>query len=56
MELWFAPIAGTSIMAPVRVLMPTLVGTLKIQADDFEAVASPPTLAPVETSPLPPAR
>ena len=56
MELWFAPIAGTSIMAPVRVLMPTLVGTLKIQVDDFEAVASPPTLAPVETSPLPPAR
>lgn len=30
MELWFAPIAGTSIMAPVRVLMPTLIGTLKI--------------------------
>ena len=56
MELWFAPIAGTSIIAPVRVLMPTLIGTLKIQADQFEAAASAPTPVPVETSPLPPAR
>jgi hypothetical protein len=54
MELWFAPIAGTSIMAPVRVLMPTLIGTLKIQADQFEAVVAPSTPAPVEASPLPP--
>jgi hypothetical protein len=45
MELWFAPIAGTSIIAPVRVLMPTLIGTLRIQADQFEAGATPP--APV---------
>ena len=41
MELWFAPIAGTSIIAPIRVLMPTLIGTLEIQADQFEAVGSP---------------
>lgn len=54
MELWFAPITGTSIMAPVRVLMPTLIGTLKIQADQFEAVAAPSTPAPVDASPLPP--
>ena len=56
MELWFAPIAGTSIMAPVRVLMPTLIGTLRIQADQFEAAASAATPVPVETSPLPPPR
>ena len=56
MELWFAPIAGTSIIAPVRVLMPTLIGTLRIQADQFEAAVSPPTPAPVETAPLPPPR
>ncbi|HEY1474641.1 MAG TPA: DUF3108 domain-containing protein [Pseudolabrys sp.] len=56
MELWFAPIAGTSIIAPVRVLMPTLIGTLRIQADQFEVAAAPPTPAPVETAPLPPAR
>jgi hypothetical protein len=56
MELWFAPIAGTSVEAPVRVVMPTLIGTLKIQADQFEAVAAPPRLVPVETSPLAPPR
>ena len=56
MELRFAPIAGTSIMAPVRVLMPTLIGTLRIQADQFEAAASAHTPVPVETSPLPPPR
>jgi Protein of unknown function (DUF3108) len=56
MELWFAPIAGTSIIAPVSVLMPTLIGTLKIQADRFEAAASAATPAPVETAPLPPPR
>jgi hypothetical protein len=56
MELWFAPVAGTSIIAPVRVLMPTLIGTLKIQADQFEAAASAPAPKPVEMSPLPPAR
>lgn len=54
MELWFAPIAGTSIVAPVRVLMPTLVGTLKIEADRFEATAAPVAHAPVEAAPLPP--
>jgi uncharacterized protein DUF3108 len=54
MELWFAPIAGTSVIAPVRVLMPTLIGTLKIQADRFVAMAAPATPAPVEAAPLPP--
>ncbi len=56
MELWFAPIAGTSVIAPLLVLMPTLIGTLKIQADQFEAVASAATPTPVETAPLAPAR
>lgn len=56
MELWFAPIAGTSIIAPLRVLMPTLIGTLRIQADQFEATAAAITPAPVETAPLAPAR
>ena len=56
MELWFAPIAGTSVIAPLLVLMPTLIGTLKIQADQFEAVAAAATPTPVETAPLAPAR
>lgn len=56
MELWFAPIAGTAIMAPIRVVMPTLIGTLKIEAVQFETVAAKlaaPAPAPVETQPLP---
>jgi Protein of unknown function (DUF3108) len=58
MELWFAPVAGSTVMAPVRVMMPTLIGTLKIEADRFEATATPapPTPAAVQSSPLPPAR
>jgi hypothetical protein len=43
MELWFAPVAGTSVVAPIRVLMPTLIGKLEIAADQFEATATPPT-------------
>jgi hypothetical protein len=42
MELWFAPIAGTSIIAPIRVSMPTLIGTLEIQADQFDILAPAP--------------
>jgi hypothetical protein len=38
-ELWFAPITGTSVMAPIQMIVPTLIGTLKIQAVQFEAVA-----------------
>jgi hypothetical protein len=41
MELWFAPIPGTALLAPIRVAMPTLIGTLKIQADQFDATALP---------------
>jgi hypothetical protein len=40
-ELWFAPITGTSIMAPIQVLVLTLIGTLRIRAEQFEAVAIP---------------
>lgn len=54
MELWFAPIAGTPIIAPVRVLMPTLIGTLEIAADQFESLpplppAPSPAAAPGES-------
>jgi hypothetical protein len=46
MELWFAPIAGTAVIAPIRVSMPTLLGTLEIEADQFDAVAVPVTPPP----------
>lgn len=36
LELWFAPVAGVPIMAPVRALMPTLIGTLEFRATEFE--------------------
>jgi hypothetical protein len=47
MEIWFAPISGTALAAPVRLVMPTLIGTLKIDADRFEVQAPtpPPDLA-----------
>ena len=46
MELWFATVAGTPVIAPIEVLMPTVIGTLKIQAVQFEAIGSPPPRAP----------
>jgi hypothetical protein len=49
MELWFAPIPDTTIVVPVRLLMPTMIGTLEIKADRFETVAHKP--APVQASP-----
>jgi hypothetical protein len=48
LELWFAPIAGRNIIAPVRALMPTLIGTLEIRATEFEPAGPQvkPDLAP----------
>jgi hypothetical protein len=37
LEMWFAPISGIAVMAPVRALMPTLIGTMDIRADEFTA-------------------
>jgi hypothetical protein len=45
MEIWFAPMAGTALAVPVRLVMPTAVGTLEILADRFEAT----TLTPANT-------
>jgi len=49
-ELWFAPITGTSIMAPIQVLVPTLIGTLRIKADQFESVALSALQAPMPSN------
>jgi hypothetical protein len=48
MELWFAPVAGTPVIAPIRVSMPTMIGTLEIEADQFEML---PPLPAVPSSP-----
>ncbi len=42
MEIWFAPIIGSSVAAPARLVMPTLIGTLEIAANRFEIVAPKP--------------
>lgn len=50
LELWFAPIVGTPFLAPIRVLLPTLIGTLEIAAKRFEAVAVPAAVPPASPS------
>ena len=45
-ELWFAPVVGTDVVAPVRVVLPTLLGTLEIAATQFEGIAIPPSAPP----------
>jgi hypothetical protein len=55
MEIWFAPIIGTGVIAPARLVMPTLIGTLEIAADRFEVTALKPAVPVVSPGmPLPP--
>jgi len=42
MEIYFAPITGTRFLAPLRLFVPTLIGTMAIQATSFEIAAAPP--------------
>ena len=55
MEIWFAPVVGSNVIAPARLVMPTVIGTLEIAADRFEVTAVKP-VAPAVTpgTPLPP--
>jgi Protein of unknown function (DUF3108) len=56
MEIWFAPLTGTGIIAPARLVMPTLIGTLELAADRFEVVALKSTAPAISPgTPLPPA-
>jgi hypothetical protein len=48
MEIWFAPIAGTAMIAPARLVMPTMIGTLEIVADRIDFVAAKPTPEPAK--------
>lgn len=38
MEIWFAPIAGTRVLAPFRITIPTPLGTGMIEATEFVSV------------------
>lgn len=53
LELWFAPIAGTMFIAPIRVVMPTLLGTLEIAAAQFDSIATPPVIPPLSPAASP---
>jgi hypothetical protein len=44
-EAWFAPIAGTRILVPFRMLIPTPLGMGALQATQFVTQASPPRVA-----------
>ena len=41
-EIWFAPIAGTRVLIPYRVSIPTLFGNAILQATQFETEAQLP--------------
>jgi hypothetical protein len=51
-EIWLAPIAGTRVLIPYRVSIPTLFGNAILQAAQFESEAQPPSpsraLSPAE--------
>jgi hypothetical protein len=56
MEIWLAPIAGTRVLVPYRVSIPTLFGTAILQATQFdtEAQAPPPPTRASNPSGRPP--
>ena len=45
MEVWFAPIAGTRVLVPYRVTIPTPLGTAMLEATQFVTSAAPPRSA-----------
>lgn len=44
-EVWLAPIAGTRILVPFKMSIPTPLGTATLEAVEFVATASPPRVA-----------
>jgi hypothetical protein len=42
MEIGFAPISGTRLLAPFRLSVPTLLGTMAVQATQFDQPAAAP--------------
>jgi Protein of unknown function (DUF3108) len=49
METWLAPIAGTRLLVPFRMSVPTPLGTGALQATQFVSVAQPPRAATMKT-------
>jgi len=46
LEVWLAPIAGTRVVVPYRVSVPTPIGTGVLEATQFVSAAIPPRLPP----------
>jgi hypothetical protein len=46
-ELWLAPVAGTRLLAPIRVQIANLLGNIVVQAQEFEAAAQSPARAAI---------
>jgi hypothetical protein len=46
MEAYLVPIAGTRILVPFRMTIPTPLGTAALQANQFLTTAQPPRLTP----------
>ena len=42
MEVWLAPVAGTRVLVPYRISIPTPIGVGVMQATQFVSVAQPP--------------
>ena len=41
MEIWFAPVAGTRLLAMIRILIPTTLGNALLKAVRFESAVTP---------------
>lgn len=44
-EVWLAPIAGTRVLVPIRLTVPTPLGIAMLEATDFVTSAAPPRVA-----------
>jgi hypothetical protein len=44
-EVWFVPIAGTRVLVPFKVTVPTPLGTAALEATEFVTTAAPPKTA-----------
>lgn len=45
-EVWYAPVAGTRVLVPFRLSIPTLLGTAVLAANQFVTSPTPPRTAP----------
>ncbi len=50
-ELWLAPVAGTRVLAPIRVSVANMLGNIVVQASEFQAATQSPMRASIHTTP-----